>query len=210
MPLKPFLAATAEQMINRLLAFDPDASGRLSPLEGKRLSIHLTDINQFVTLAFSDRIDILTPENPPQTAPDVGKTHCIVTTRLSVLPKLSDTSQLTLLIKAGELEVAGELSIAQHFSGVLQALNIDWEEILAQRTSDVFAYQTFALAKQASEHVKKVTHKASAIFGSALTDEKQLAAHRLAVLHFSDEVSRLRDDAERFEARLSKLEGSKR
>ncbi|MCP3865371.1 MAG: hypothetical protein GY923_06105, partial [Aestuariibacter sp.] len=41
---------------------------------------------------------------------------------------------------------------------------------------------------------------------SALTDEKQLAAHKLAVLHFSDEVSRLRDDAERLESRLSRLE----
>ena len=63
--------------------------------------------------------------------------------------------------------------------------------------------------RRAQAQLQKAGRKAEAILGSALTDEKQLAAHKLAVMHFSDQVSSLRDDAERFEARLERLERSK-
>lgn len=46
----------------------------------------------------------------------------------------------------------------------------------------------------------------SDVFGNALVEEKKLAAHKLAVMHFSDEVSALRDSTERLDARLRDLE----
>jgi ubiquinone biosynthesis protein UbiJ len=44
------------------------------------------------------------------------------------------------------------------------------------------------------------------VFGNALVEEKKLAAHKLAVMHLSDEVSALRDSTERLDARLRDLE----
>ncbi len=202
MPTVPLLTATAEALVNKLLALDPDSTQGLKRLQGKRLVVNLTDINQRVALAISEQVDVLALQELPE-----GDEHtCVVTTRLAVLPKLKEASQLTQLIKAGELEVSGELAIAQQFSSVINSLNIDWEEQLAQYTGDVVANQVFSIARSVGQQLKRFGDKSSLIVGSALTDEKQLAAHKLAVLHFSDEVSRLRDDAERLESRLSRLE----
>ena len=44
------------------------------------------------------------------------------------------------------------------------------------------------------------------VFGNAVVEEKQLAAHKLAVMHFSDEVNALRDRTESADARLRRLE----
>ena len=202
MPTVPLLTAAAEVLANKLLALDPDAKQGLKRLQGKRLVINLTDVNQRIALAISEQVDVLAL----QELPEGDDLTCVVTTRLAVLPKLKEASQLTQLIKAGELEVSGELAIAQQFSAVMNSLDIDWEEQLAQHTGDVIANQVFSIARSFGQQLKRFGDKSSLIIGSALTDEKQLAAHKLAVLHFSDEVSRLRDDAERLESRLSRLE----
>lgn len=202
MPTVPLLTAAAETLANKLLALDPDAKQGLKRLQGKRLVINLTDVKQCIALAISEQIDVLALD----ALPDGDESTCVVTTRLAVLPKLKEASQLTQLIKAGELEVSGELAIAQQFSGILNSLHIDWEEQLAQHTGDVVAYQAFSFARSVGQQLARFGNKSSLILGSALTDEKQLAAHKLAVMHFSDEVSRLRDDAERLESRLSRLE----
>jgi len=44
------------------------------------------------------------------------------------------------------------------------------------------------------------------VASNALIEEKQIAAPKLAVLHFSDEVNALRDDVARLDARLLQLE----
>ncbi|NVK55577.1 MAG: SCP2 sterol-binding domain-containing protein [Alteromonadaceae bacterium] len=206
MPTGPLLSAAAENALNRLLALDPDSRQALNALQGKRLIIELTDISQCFALVFSSQIDVLMLGEPVM---DISKHECSIKTRLAVLPSLRDTSQLTRLIKAGELEVQGELAIAQDFSAILQNLNIDWEERLAVKTNDVVAHELFAVMGKLGDHFKQLSGKAQGILGSALTDEKQLAAHRLAVIHFSDQVSALRDDTERLEARLTRLERSK-
>jgi len=41
-------------------------------------------------------------------------------------------------------------------------------------------------------------------------EEKKLAAHKLAVMHFSDEVNSVRDAAAKLDARLTVLEQQKK
>lgn len=206
MPTVPLVTATVEAALNKVLSLDPDVPAKLGALQGKRLVVELSDVKQRFALVFSSQIDVLAM---PDRVDSVAHNECVIKTRLSVLPQLRDTSQLTQLIRSGELEVNGELAIAQSFSGLLQTLDIDMEEQLALKTNDLIAHEVFSLAAKARVQLRKFGSKAEAILGSALTDEKQLAAHKLAVLHFSDQVSSLRDDAERLEARLARLERSK-
>lgn len=202
MPSAPLVAASIELAINTLISLDIDVTDKLERLANRRLVVELTDIKQTLVLAFSHRIDVLVITDPVE----LSVNDCAIKTQLSTLPYLRDASQLTQMIKSEKLEVSGDLSVAQLFSDMMQSLNIDWEELLALRTSDVVANQVFCAAKQVAEHVKTAHVKLSRIVASGLTDEKQLAAHKLAVLHYSDQVSGLRDDVERLEARLTRLE----
>ena len=152
MPALPLLTATIETALNKVLSLDPDAAAKLSQLQGKRLVVELDDLKQRFALVFSCKVDVLALADAPGPA---GDDECVIKTRLSVLPSLRDTSQLTRLIKSGELEVNGELAIAQAFSGLLQSLNIDLEEQLAIRTNDVIAHELFGLAAKAQAQLQK-------------------------------------------------------
>jgi ubiquinone biosynthesis protein UbiJ len=131
---------------------------------------------------------------------------CCIKTSLQTLPELKETSQLTRLIQQKALFLEGELNIAQQVSALFQQLDIDIEELLAQKTNDVIAHQTVKTVKTVQEKSMSALASMAKVFGNAVVEEKQLAAHKLAVMHFSDEVNALRDRAESADARLRRLE----
>ena len=122
------------------------------------------------------------------------------------MPELKETSQLTRLIQQKALFLEGELNVAQQVSALFQQLDIDIEELLAQKTNDVIAHQTVKTVKAVHEKSMSALASVAKVFGNALVEEKQLAAHKLAVMHFSDEVNALRDRTESADARLRRLE----
>ena len=207
MPSSALFSAAIEQAINGLLSLDSDSKARLSGLNGMRLYLFIDPLPNAICLVFSTQVDVLTEyDDHDDVVAKLDDKSCCIQTRLSTLPSLKDTNQLTRLIQQGELTVDGALSVAQQVSGLFQHLDIDIEEIIATNTNDVFAHSLVSAAKTVSEKVRKGSQVASRVLGNALVEEKQLAAHRLAVMHFSDNVNALRDDMARLESRLNKLE----
>lgn len=207
MPASALLTATLEQAINRVLPLDPDSVARLQALSGARLTAFVAPLPFGLSLSFSEQVDVhAVHEAPAEVVAALTEKECCIQTSLSVLPELQQTSQLTRLIQQQKLTVDGELQIAQQVSALFQQLDIDWEEQLAQVTNDVIAHQAFATGRQVHERVTSLLGTFSRTLGNAVVEEKQLAAHRLAVMHFNDSVSTLRDDVARAENRLEKLE----
>lgn len=207
MPASALVTAAIEQSINRLLHLDPDTSSRLRGLAGARFTLYLDVLPYGITLCFSEQVDVLAEtQSFDALTQALPRQHCVIKTQLSVLPALAQSSQITRLIQQGQLALEGELNVAQQVSGLFQQLDIDWEEQLAQHTGDVFAHTAFSATRKMAEQVSGFLSRAGAGLGNALVEEKKLAAHRLAVMHFSDQVSELRDDVERAEARLRQLE----
>ena len=56
--------------------------------------------------------------------------------------------------------------------------------------------------------MKGLSERFTSGLSNAITEEKDIAVGKLAVMHFNDEVDALRDDVQRFEARLRLLENS--
>ena len=136
----------------------------------------------------------------------IGPKDCCIKTTIQTLPELKETSQLTRLIQQQALVLEGELNVAQQVSALFQQLDIDIEEILAQKTNDVVAHQTVKTVNGVHKKAMKALASMGHVLGNAMVEEKQLAAHKLAVMHFSDEVNELRDRAENADARLRQLE----
>lgn len=207
MPASALFSATIERLINQMLSMDPDSAARLKPLAGSRFVIFVTPLPFGIELHFSDRVDVLTTQQPRDVLiASLTAADCCIQTSLDTLPTLKDTSQLTRLIQEKKLNLDGELRIAQQVSALFQQLDIDWEEHLAEHTNDVLAHEVFSAGKRMHNTLLTFTRKLSRTVGNAVVEEKQLAAHRLAVMHFNDEVSELRDDVARAEVRLQKLE----
>ena len=80
------------------------------------------------------------------------------------------------------------------------------EEWLSDYTGDIAAHQAFSAADKVKQRLVEAMARTRAGLSNTLTEEKPIGVSKLAMLHFSDEVSMLRDDIQRFEARLSALD----
>ena len=89
---------------------------------------------------------------------------------------------------------------------MFQNLHIDWEEHASAYIGDVAAHTLFSSIQNVKLRAERFFGNAKAGLGNALTEEKDVAVPSIAVAHFADQVTDLRDDVERFEARLAQLE----
>ena len=206
MPYVQLLTSGIEKAFNTLLSFDEDSQLRLQKLKGRSLQVKLTELPWGLLFSFSDQVDIraVIADEPEEVAPQ--KADCLIELNLQTLPKLKDSSQLTLLIQQKKLNLVGDIYVAQSFSTLLKELDIDWEEQLSKYTGDVIAHQTFTSAKSFFAQAK--TQLAA---GLEQTHSKLTAADSVAVcpnemILFSDKVNDLRSDVERLSARLELLE----
>lgn len=207
MPASALFTATAEAAVNRILTLDEDSVGRLAALEGQRLVLFLDELPAGLTLIFSKRVDIHTePRSHPEVVADIDTNTCCIRTSVSVLPKLTQTSQLTQLIRQQALDLDGELSIAQKVAALFGQLDIDPEEWLSDYIGDIAAHQAFSSAEKFKQSLLQALERTRAGITNTITEEKPIGVGKLAMLHFSDEVSILRDDIQRFEARLNALD----
>ncbi len=207
MPVKPMISGAIETLINQLLTLDPDSQQRLQKLNHASLSVFIDGVSDGLTLHFADRVEVSVESNSfEQLAAQMGARQCCIKTHLSVLPQLKETSQLTRLIQQQQLFLEGDIHVAQQASELFRQLDIDWEEQLARHTGDVVAHQAFSFTNKLFTSLSAMTAKGQRVVANAVVEEKELAAHKLAVIHFCDEVSDLRNDVERFEVRLAQLE----
>ena len=207
MPTSALASAFIEGGINKLLDLDEASAARLASLKGARLIVYLEPLPNAFMLVFSERVDVLSVyDSFDETVANLSPLDCCISTSMQTLPQLKETNQLTRLIQQNKLNVEGELAVAQKVSALFQQLDIDVEEIIAEKTSDVFAHQSVKTVKAVQEKASKVFAALARNLGNVIVEEKPVAAHRLAVMHFSDEVNALRDDTARLEARLKQLE----
>jgi len=207
MPTSALLSAAVEKVANKVLQLDPDSERRIAALKGARLFAFVDPLPFGVTLVFSDRVDVLNVyESFDDTIQQLQSNDCCIKTSLQTLPELKHSNQLTRLIQQNKLQVEGELSVAQQVSSLFQQLDIDIEEILASKTNDVVAHQTVQWLSHIHSKAQSALIGAKKVASNTLVEEKQIAAHKLAVLHFSDEVNVLRDEVAHLNARLLKLE----
>lgn len=207
MPTSALVSAFIESGINKLLRLDEESAARLASLQGSRLIVYLEPLPNAFMLVFGERVDVLSVyESFDETVANLSPLDCCISTSIQTLPQLKETNQLTRLIQQNKLNVEGELAVAQKASGLFQQLDIDIEEIIASKTNDVFAYQSVKTVKTAHEKASNMVAALARNLGNVMVEEKPVAAHRLAVMHFSDEVNALRDDTARLEARLKQLE----
>lgn len=197
MPTAQLLTAVVESAFNAVLKLDEGSDARLKPLQGKVFSLAVDVLPLPLVFHFSDRVEVLSGD---EHSPD-----CALTVQASILPELKDASQLTRLIKEGKLSLEGDIHIAQHFSALVSDLDIDLGGVIAPYTGDVVAHHLVSGARKLAASIKHAVTETQQVISEGAIEEKQIAAPAIAVAHFNDEVTRLRNDAERLTARVEQL-----
>lgn len=196
--LKEIISQASQKLLEPTLQDDPITQVKLAKLAGKVIAFHLKKINQ--TFYFLPNEHHLAIENEVPTKVDVT-IRAKPSTILKIVRDGIDDANLD----AGELEIEGDAITGQRFATLLNELQIDWEELLSQRIGDVPAHIISSGISQLMTWSKDTQITMKQNMAEYLTEEARLAASRMAIEKYLDQVDELRNDVARLSARITQL-----
>lgn len=124
--------------------------------------------------------------------------------------RLTPAAALALIRSRGEraqgVEFRGDVAVVHALRRLVGGLEIDWEEQLAKITGDVVAHQIGQTVGGLFGWFEHVRRTAEANLGEYLTEESRQLPPAAEISAFLDDVDRLRQDTDRLQARIERLE----
>jgi ubiquinone biosynthesis protein UbiJ len=113
-------------------------------------------------------------------------------------------------LRTGGVRIEGDAEVAEKFRDLLAEAQPDFEEELARVIGDVGARRIANVARDLFDWGRKAAGSFAGSVVEYLQEEGRDVPTRVEVDEFLEGVDRLRDDTERLEARLGRLEAGRR
>jgi ubiquinone biosynthesis protein UbiJ len=113
-------------------------------------------------------------------------------------------------LRKGGVRIEGDAEVAQSFRDLLEQAQPDFEEELARVLGDVAARRIANVARGLADWGRKAAGSFTGSVVEYLQEEGRDVPTRIEVDEFLEGVDRLRDDTERLDARLARLEATRR
>jgi ubiquinone biosynthesis protein UbiJ len=110
-------------------------------------------------------------------------------------------------IRDGSLELTGDPHLAEEFQQLLTYAKPDLEEELSGIVGDIAAHRLGEIARGVSDWGREARSTMGANIREYLQEESRDVPSRYEVDRFSANVSALRDDVDRLDARIKRLQG---
>ena len=187
-----------ETSVNHVLKQDPASLKKLTRLQGKVICFEFTEI---------DLALYLFPHNLGVQVQYIYEGNPDTTLRGSPLAfinmSLGDSTQS---LFSGEIRISGDIELGQRFKRILDQLDLDWEEWLSEYTGDLVAFRAGSMIRQLNSWGKQALKTLKQDSREYLQQETKLAPLPSELNDFTSEISQLRDQAARLEARLQRLQ----
>ena len=113
-------------------------------------------------------------------------------------------------VRSAGIRIDGDAEVAQRFQGLLQLAQPDFEEELARVIGDVAAHQVANFARGFLGWGRRAADSLSQNVAEYLQEEGRDVPSRVELEEFLEAVDHLRNDADRLEVRLSRVESRRR
>ena len=185
------MLASLSALVDKALRTDVEAQRRLQTMGQRTIRLELLPLP-----AVGLRIDHgkLTVESP------AGDEDLIVRGHLAAFVRYVFSG------RADDLHLEGEGEIAQDLRDFLSALDIDWEELLSRAVGDTPARLMMRTLEECRQVARNFTAAAESNTRDYLHEESGLLPRASELDRFVREVDRLRDDLERLELRLDRIQ----
>jgi len=187
-----------ESLLNRNIAASAAARATCKRMDGKVLALHVTGAS--LSLYFTVQGDTLTID----THSEAPASAALSGSPFALLRLAGPTPESAL--RSGSVRIEGDAEAAQAFSELLRQAQPDLEEELARIIGDVPAHQIGAIARSALGFARKAADTFTQNVSEYLQEEGRDVPSRTEAEEFAANVDALRDDVDRFEARLKGLE----
>ena len=186
---RPHPAASA---LNHVLRSAPLAMERLRKHAGRTVAFHVGPVTLAFTIQTTGEVTAALPDTPHD-----------LDARLSpfLLPRLAAHDEAAFL----EIEMQGDMELAQDISFLARNLTWDVEEDLSRAVGDIAAHRIVAAARGAREWGRDASLRVAQGAAEYWTEESHIIATRVKVDSFVSEVAELRDAVERLGKRVEKL-----
>lgn len=191
-----------ESVLNRNIAASSVARSLCQRLEGKVLTVRFTGMPlgiSFHSTGESMTLDTTQPQSASAT---------LTGTPLSLMQLAGATPEAAL--RTGAVHIEGDAEVAQTFSELLKHARPDLEEELSRFVGDVAAHQIGNFARSALAFGRRAGDTFAQNVAEYLQEEGRDLPTRTEADEFIAGVDKLRDDADRLDARLGLLERNRR
>ncbi len=197
-PLPDAALAVLENAINHYIALDPEAAGRLAPLEGYIIA--------FEFKGFGSRLYFIPgPEGFQIYGAYDADPDCLLRGTPLALARLGMSRRKEDALFSGQVEIEGDAALAQRFGDFMAGLEIDWEEQVSRLTGDPVAHALGARLRAATRWGQRSLDTLGQDLKEYLQEEGRLLPTRYELDQFLAAVDRLQDDGERLAARVERL-----
>ncbi|MEJ2535095.1 MAG: SCP2 sterol-binding domain-containing protein [Gammaproteobacteria bacterium] len=199
-PLPALLAGAMEAAVNRVLALDPSAAGRVDRLEGRLLQLDLEGlgITLFFTFAYGSVQVSLDAE---------GEADTVVSGTPAALFSMAAPEEVSSWGLPGSgVRISGDAGLARDLGKLFEQLDPDWEAPLSAVLGDTLGFQVSTGLARGARALREAAKTTAEFTAQYLRDESGLLVEAEEVREFGDAVERLRDGVGRLDARLRRLE----
>ncbi len=190
--MTPLLPRPAAGAVNHVLRSAPLALERLRPHAGRTVAFHVGPIAAAFTVQTTGEVAAAVPG----AAPDL-------TVRISpfLLPRLAAGEEAAYR----DIEMHGDMELAQEVSFLSRHLSWDFEEDLARVTGDIAAHRIAGGARRARDWSRDAALRLAQGATEYWTEESPVIASAVKVRAFVAEVAELREAVDRLEKRIERL-----
>jgi len=184
-------------LLNRNISESTPARELCRKLSGTVVAVRVRDTALAAWFMIDDEaLDVVTSSSEE---PDVVITGSIIT-----LARMAGQSGEA-AIRDGSLDLTGDAETANQFQQLLSFAKPDIEEELSGIVGDVAAHRLGELARGVGRWGRSARSTMGANIREYLQEESRDAPSRYEADKFADDVSTLRDDVDRVEARINRL-----
>lgn len=193
------LLAIVEIVGYRLASLDDNLLDGLGSLQGKCIAIEIIDL-QKTLYCFPTTSGIRLSMDAPETEADATIRARLV----SLLNLVSQSDKISTSIQEG-ISFHGDVALAQRLQKLIANVDIDWEEILSRQLGDVAGVQVYRLLRQTKDFFRQSTTSLFQSGSEYLQEEIRMTPTPVEQEKLRADVTRLRHDVDRCEARIKQL-----
>ena len=187
-----------EELLNRNVAESRRAQALCRQLDGRAIELEVRDTPFRLYMEARDGRIALADRRETETDARLSGTP------LSLLALAGPGAEGRL--RSGTVRIEGDAEVAQRFRELLEQARPDVEEELSRVIGDVAAHRIANFARGFLDLGRRATDSLATSAAEYLQEEGRDLPVRIEVDEFLKEVDRLRDDTERLEARIARLE----
>jgi len=202
--LDTIVVTVVETALSVVVNRDPDWKSKVEPLQGKVIELELTDFSK--SLYFLPTAEGILVQSEFKTTPENAQIDVSIRGSIAGFLGMLEARRRDEKVIGGDVKFEGNVSVGQEFEILLSSLSPEWEESLSHVVGDPVARKITEINIELGKYLRQALSTISENTTDYIQHEAKLSPAPIEIENFKSDVSELRSDLARMEARVKLLQ----